>query len=284
MIPGLLYYLIYKYVPMYGVIIAFQKYSLGKGIMGSAWVGLEHFRNFFTTHNAWLLIRNTLLLNAYELLIVFPAPIVLALLLNELRHVLFKRLVQTVSYLPHFISTVVIAGMLVNFLSPSTGIVNHLLMRFGIEPIFFMAEPQWFRTIYIGSELWQKVGWESILYLAAISGINPALYEAAKIDGAGRWQQVQHITLQGMIPVMVVLFMIKIGNIMEIGVQKVILLYNPLIYETADVINSFVYRRGLIQADFSFATAVGLFQSVIGLVLVVFFNRMAKKYTETSLW
>jgi putative aldouronate transport system permease protein len=284
MIPGLLFYLIFKYIPMYGLLMAFQNYSISKGIWGSKWVGLDHFQAFFDSPDAWVLIRNTLALNALELFIVFPAPIVLAVLFHELRFALFKRLAQTISYMPHFISTVVICGIIVNFLSPSTGIVNHLLQAFGFEPIMFLGESQWFRSIYIASELWQKAGWDTIIYLAAIAGVDPTLYEAAKMDGANRWQQIRTVTFVGMIPAIIILFIIKIGHILELGVQKIILLYNPLVYDTADVISTFVYRRGLLDADYSFASAVSLFQSVIGLILVVTFNRLAKKYSETSLW
>ncbi|SDD13287.1 putative aldouronate transport system permease protein [Paenibacillus sp. UNCCL117] len=286
MLPGILYYLIFKYAPMYGIIIAFQDYSVGRGILGSKFVGMKHFIEFFyVTPDAWKLIRNTVMLNVYDLLFHFPAPIVLAILFHELRISWFKRLVQSVSYMPHFLSTVVIAGIIVTFLSPSSGVINHALVRaFGIEPILFLGEPGWFRTIYVGSEIWQKIGWGTILYLAAISGIDPTLYEAAKMDGANRFQQVRHITLVGMLPVMIVLFVLTLGNFMETGFQKILLLYNSMNYETSDVINTFVYRRGILDADFSFATAVGLFQSVIGLVLVVAANRIVRKYSETSLW
>jgi len=287
MLPGIVYYLIFKYAPMYGVIIAFQKYSIGKGILGSEWVGLKHYTDFFLrTPDAMEIIRNTILLNVYELLFAFPAPIILAILLNELRNVVFKRIVQTISYMPYFLSTVVIVGMVVNFLSPSNGIINILLKSiFGLEEgIMFLALPEWFRTIYVSSEIWQGVGWGTILYLAAIAGVNPELYEAADIDGANRWQKIRNITFQGMLPVMIILLILNLGKMMEVGYQKIILLYNPLIYDTADVINTFVYRRGLLHADFSFATAIGLFQSVIGFVLVLAANRIARKYSETSLW
>ncbi|MDF2960313.1 MAG: sugar transporter permease [Paenibacillus sp.] len=285
MLPGILYYIIFKYVPMYGVIIAFQDYSMGRGIWGSEFVGLKHFIEFFVnTPDSWKLIRNTMMLNIYDLVFHFPAPIVLAILFHELKNKLFKRFVQTISYMPHFLSTVVIAGILVIFLSPTTGIINFILKWFGTEPVMFLGLPEWFRTIYIGSEVWQKLGWGTILYLAAIAGIDPALYEAAKMDGANRFQQIRHITFVGMIPVMVILFVLNLGHFMEIGFQKIILLYNPLNYETSDVINTYVYRRGILDADFSFASAVGLFQSAIGLVLVVTANRIARKYSETSLW
>jgi putative aldouronate transport system permease protein len=271
---------------MYGLIIAFQNYSIGKGIMGSKFVGLQHFIEFFyNTPDSWKLIRNTVLLNVYDLLFHFPAPIILALLFHEIKNKAFKKFVQSVSYMPHFLSTVVIAGIIVIFLSPTTGIVNTLLSKgLGIEPIMFLGIPEWFRTIYIGSEVWQKVGWGTILYLAAISGIDPALYEAAKMDGANRLQQVRHITFVGMIPVMIILFVLSLGHFMEIGFQKILLLYNPMNYETSDVINTFVYRRGVLSADFSFASAVGLFQSAIGFILIVIGNRIVKKYSETSLW
>ncbi|MCT1400248.1 ABC transporter permease subunit [Paenibacillus sp. p3-SID867] len=286
MLPGILYYLIFKYAPMYGIIIAFQDYSIGRGILGSEFVGLKHLIEFFyVTPDAWKLIRNTIMLNVYDLLFHFPAPIILAVLFHELKGKWFKRFVQNISYMPHFLSTVVIAGILVTFLSPTTGVVNHLLVKmFGIEPIMFLGMPEWFRTVYVGSEIWQKVGWGTILYLAAIAGIDPTLYEAAKMDGANRWQQVRHITFIGMVPVMIILFVLSLGNFMEASFEKILLIYNTMNYETSDVINTFVYRRGILDADFSFATAVGLFQSAIGFILVVAANRIVRKYSETSLW
>ncbi|MFC5448552.1 ABC transporter permease [Paenibacillus aestuarii] len=285
MLPGILYYIIFKYVPMYGVIIAFQNFSIGRGMMGSKFVGLKHFIEFFVnTPDTWKLIRNTVMLNVYDLLFRFPAPILLALLFHEIRNKRFKRFVQSVSYMPHFLSTVVIAGIMVTFLSQQTGIVNHLLRWFGIEPILFLGLPEWFRSIYVGSEIWQTVGWGTILYLAAIAGVDPTLYEAAKMDGANRFQQMRHVTLVGMFPVMIVLFVLTLGHFMETGFQKIILLYNPMTYDTADVLNTYIYRRGILSADFSFATAVGLFQAAIGFILVVMANRVVKKYSDTSLW
>lgn len=285
LLPGLLYYVIFHYLPMYGVVIGFQDYSLGRGVWGSEWVGLKHFAKFFSRPTAWEIIRNTLMINLYEVIFQFPAPIVLALLLNELRNQRFKRVVQTISYMPHFVSTVVVAGMVVNFLSPTTGIVNHILERFlGIEPIFFMSRADLFRGIYVASGIWQQTGWGTILYLAAITGISPTLYEAATIDGATRFQQAIRITLPSILPVIITLFILNMGNMLSVGAQKIILLYNPLIYETADVINSYVYRRGILSADFSFATAVGLFQSLIGFVLVVSANAVSRRISEHSLW
>ncbi len=286
MLPGILYYLIFKYLPMYGLIISFQNYSVSKGILGSKFVGLQHFIEFFYhTPDSWKLIRNTIMLNIYGLLFSFPAPIMLALLFHEIKNKKFKQFVQSISYMPHFLSTVIIAGILVTFLSPTTGIVNNLLSKiFDMEPIMFLGIPEWFRTIYVGSDIWQGIGWGTILYLAAIAGIDPSLYEAAKMDGANRFQQMRHITFVGMIPVIIILFVLNLGNFMETGYQKILLLYNPMTYETSDVINTFVYRRGILSADFSFASAVGLFQSAIGFILVVTANRIVKKYSETSLW
>ncbi|PLT45709.1 ABC transporter permease subunit [Paenibacillus sp. FSL W8-1187] len=286
MLPGVLYYIIFKYVPMYGIIIAFQDFSIGRGILGSKWVGFKHFVDFFYyTPDAWKLIRNTILLNVYDLIFHFPLPILLAVLFHELRSARFRRFIQSISYMPHFLSTVVIAGILVTFLSPTTGIVNALLVQLlGLEPIAFLGMPEWFRTVYVGSEIWQKLGWGTILYMAAIAGIDPALYEAARIDGASRFQQIRHITLRGMVPIMIVLFVLTLGNFMDASFQKILLLYNSMNYETSDVINTFVYRRGILDADFSFATAVGLFQSAIGFVLVVAANRFVRKHSDTSLW
>ena len=284
LLPGILYYILFKYLPMYGILIAFQDYSFGKGIFASQWVGLEHFIKFFSGDKAFILIRNTVLLSVNNLLWGFPAPIILALLLNELKSNRFKRIVQTVSYLPHFISTVIVVGMLVNFVSPSSGIVNVILRRLGHEPIFFMSKPEWFRPLYIGSEIWQQVGWGTILYLAAITGINPELYEASYIDGAKRLQQIRYITIPSIFPVIATLFILNTGRMLTIGAQKVILMYNPLIYETADIIDTYVYRRGILSADFSFAAAVGFFQSLIGLLLVISANKISKRFSETSLW
>jgi putative aldouronate transport system permease protein len=287
LIPGLLYYLVFKYLPMYGILVAFQDFSIFKGFSGSPWVGLKHFIHFFVeTPDSWKLIRNTLMINVYELAFAFPAPIVLAILFNELKNKLFKRFAQTVSYLPHFISVVVVCGMVVNFLSPSTGILNHFLVKIGLleQSFMFMGDPDWFRAIFVSMNIWHGIGWGTILYLAAIAGVDPSLYEAAKMDGANRFQQIRHITLVGMVPIIIVLLILNLGNIMEVGFQKVILLYNPLNYETADVINSYVYRVGLNEGKYSFAAAIGLFQNVIGFILVVTANRLARKYSDSSLW
>ncbi|TMV45846.1 sugar ABC transporter permease [Paenibacillus mesophilus] len=283
-LPVLIYYVVFHYVPMYGIIIAFKKFQPLKGILGSSWVGFRYFEEFFTAPYFWRLLKNTLLLSFYSLLWGFPAPVLFALLLNEVRHKLYKRLVQTVSYLPHFISIVVIAGMVVSFTGLREGIVNQALVLLGMEPINFMAEPGWFRTIFVGSGIWQGFGWGSIIYLAAIAGIDPQLYEAAEMDGAGRWTRMWHITIPSLIPTIVIMFIMQMGHLMDVGVEKVLLLSNPLTYETADVISTFVYRRGVLNQDYSFATAVGLFNNVINLVLLIGVNALSRRLSQSSLW
>lgn len=283
-LPVLAYYVIFHYVPMYGIIIAFKKFQPLKGILGSAWVGFRYFEEFFSAPYFWRLLKNTLLLSFYSLVWGFPAPILFALLLNELRHKLFKKLVQTVSYLPHFISIVVIAGMVVSFTGLREGIVNQALVLLGFEPINFMAEPGWFRTIFVGSGIWQGFGWGSIIYLAAIAGIDPQLYEAAEMDGAGRWKRMWHITIPCLIPTIIIMFIMQMGSLMDVGVEKVLLLSNPLTYDTSDVISTFVYRRGVLNQDYSFATAVGLFNNVINLILLVSVNTLSRRLSQSSLW
>lgn len=276
--------LIFKYIPLMGVIIAFQDYDIMGGIFNSEWVGFKWFISFFNSYNFWKLLRNTVLLSLYSLIFGFPAPIILALSLNEVKCQAFKRFTQTVSYLPHFISTVVVAGMVVQFLSPSTGLVNILLQKLGIEPIYFLVKPEWFRTIYVSSGIWKSMGWTSIIYLAALTSIDEQLYEAATIDGAGRFRKLIHITLPGIAPTIVVLLLLKVGNLLDTGFEKILLLYSPMTYETADVIDTFVYRRGLGSMDYSYATAVGLFKSVVGLIILSGTNWLSRKVTETSLW
>lgn len=282
-LPVFVWYFIFRYLPMYGVIIAFKDFSPMKGIIGSEWVGLKHFFSFFSSYYAWRVIRNTLLISFYHLIFGFPAPIILALLLNEVRNTVFKKVVQTVTYLPHFISLVVICGMIVDFTSKN-GLVSYIISLFGGERVSLLLYPQYFRTIYISTGIWQSVGWGSIIYLAALSGIDQELYDATAIDGAGRWKQFLHVTLPGIAPTIVILLILNIGRIMSEGYEKVILLYSPNIYETADIISSFTYRRGLVESNYSFATAVGLFNSVINLTLILTANKISSKLNETSLW
>nr|WP_275900879.1 ABC transporter permease subunit [Paenibacillus periandrae] len=278
-----IYFLIFHYAPMVGNLMAFQEYSIMKGFFASPWAGTKYFQQFLTDPYFWKVVRNTLMINVYSLIFYFPAPIIFAILMNELRVQLFKRVIQTVTYVPHFLSTVVVAGMLVNFLS-TTGLINQITHMFGMEAKTFMSLPEWFRTIFISSEIWQGMGWNSIIYLAALASIDPLLYEAATIDGANRWHKIRHITLPGISTVATILFLLTIGHMLSVGFEKIILLYSGPTYETADVIQSFVYRRGLIDADFSFAAAVGIFQSVLSLVLIVSANSISKKVNGTRLF
>lgn len=283
-LPVVIQYLIFVYYPMYGNIIAFKDYSPVLGINGSEWVGFEYFLQFFRSPYFWRVLRNTLLISCYSILWGFPIPIIFALMTNDLRNGIFKRVVQAVSYIPYFISTVIICGMLVNFLSPSNGIVNTIIELFGGKPINFLMEPGWFRTVFIASGIWQGFGWSSIIYLAALTGINPELYEAATMDGASKLQQVIHVSVPCILPTIIVTFIMQIGTLMSVGYEKLILLYNPVTLDVADVISSYVYRTGLVEGNYSFGSAVGLFNSVINLLLVFLANRISKKASEVSLW
>nr|WP_258525642.1 sugar ABC transporter permease [Paenibacillus sp. YN15] len=284
MIPGIVYFLAFKYAPMWGVVIAFQDYNVFAGITGSEWIGLKHFIDMFHDADFFNIFRNTLLISLYKLVWGFPGPIILALLLNEVRHMSYKRLIQTLAYLPHFLSWIIVAGILNNILSPSTGIVNEVLGWFGLEPVFFLADPSWFRTVLVASDIWKEIGWGAIVYLAALAGIDPQLYEAATVDGANKWHQLRHITLPALLPTVVILFILRLGHVLDVGFEQVFVLYNPMVYGVADVIETYVYRVGLTQAQFSFSTAVGLFKSVIGLILVVASNKLAKKLGHDGIW
>ena len=279
----IIYYIVFHYYPMYGAQIAFKNFSPGKGIAGSPWVGFEHFKSFFNSYYVFRIIRNTLLINIYDVIFGFPAPIILAILLNEVKNSTFRRSVQTITYLPHFISTVVLCGLIIDFTSRE-GLINNIITMLGGEPIMFLSKPEWFRTIFIGSGIWQNVGWGSIIYLAALSNIDPELYEAARIDGANKFKQIMHITIPGILPTIVIMFILRMGRMMSVGQDKVLLLYNPATYETADVISTFVYRKGLIDFNFSYASAVGLFNSVINFVLLILFNYLSRKLTDSGLW
>ncbi|MFE5322066.1 ABC transporter permease [Paenibacillus sp. NPDC056579] len=282
-LPVIAYYIIFHYGPMYGLQIAFKDFSPAKGIWGSPWIGFKHFESFFNGIYFWRLLKNTVLINLYELIFGFPAAIILALLLNEIRNSMFKRVVQTISYLPHFISIVVVAGMMVDFLG-RTGLINQILESFGIEAIDFLKEAGWFRFLFVSSGIWQGIGWGSIIYLAAIATIDPTLFEAARMDGASRWKQTLHITIPGIMPTIVILFILNMGNMLTVGSEKVLLLYNPLTYETADVISTYVYRKGVLEASYSFTAAVGLFNSVVSFILIVSANSISKRLSENKLW
>ncbi|MNI10327.1 putative multiple-sugar transport system permease YteP [compost metagenome] len=282
--PVLIYYIMFKYVPMFGIIVSFMDYNIFKGIWYSEWVGLKYYKIFFDNRDALVIIKNTVLLGGYKLLFGFPAPIILALLLNELRSSIYKRFVQTVSYLPYFLSSVVVSSMIVMLLSPSTGWINHALQGVGFPSVNFLQEAEWFRTIYVSSEIWQQVGWGSIIYLAALTTIDPQLYEASKMDGANRWKQTMHVTLPGIAPAIVVLFILQIGHVLEIGFEKVFLLSNEATYDTSDIIATYVYRVGVIQGGFSYGTAIDLFMGIIGFILVYTSNQLSRRFGETSLW
>ncbi|MFK4835494.1 ABC transporter permease [Microbacterium sp. ZW T2_14] len=283
LIAPILFLLIFRYIPMLGNIIAFRRFRPGGSIFGDEWVGFYYFEAFITNQQFWTVFWNTVILGAFTLLICFPLPIILALMLNELRSRRFKRLVQTVSYLPHFMSIVIVAGLVLQ-LTSLNGTINQVVEAFGGDPVPFMQRPEWFRTIYVTSEAWQTVGWGTILYLAALTTIDDQLYEAARIDGADRWQQTWHITLPGIRPTMMVLLILNIGSFMSVGFEKVLLLQNPLIYSTADVISTYLYRVGIQSAQFSYGTAIGLFEALIGLVLVLFANLISRRLVGTSLW
>ncbi|RIU90539.1 ABC transporter permease [Oceanobacillus picturae] len=283
-LPAFLYFLIFHYIPMYGVQIAFKNFVPTLGIWGSEWVGLEHFTRFFESYYFWDLIKNTLGISVYELAVGFPLPIILALALNEAKDGLYKRTVQTVTYAPHFISVVVMAGMIIAFLSPATGIINHAIQLVGFEPIAFMSDPDWFKTVYVMSGVWQSTGWGTIIYLAALAGVDPQHHEAAIVDGASRFQRIWHINIPAIVPTMVILLIMNVGNIMAMGFEKILLLQNPLNLESSNVIATFVYQAGLLDAQYSFAAAVGLFNAVINAILLITVNQIAKKTSETSLW
>jgi len=284
-LPMFIYYIVFRYIPMFGVYFAFTDFKPGR-MWQSNWVGLKHFMEFFRSFYFTRVLRNTVTLSSLSLVFSFPVPIIFALLLNEVRvkHLPFKRVVQTVSYLPHFISVVVVVGLLRNFLDTRHGIVNSIIMNMGGERINFFALPQWFRPLYIGSGIWQGFGWASIIYIAAISGIDPQLYEAASIDGASRWKQVWRITIPGISQTIIILLILNLGGIMSVGFEKILLMYSSATYETADVISTYVYRKGIQETRYAFGIAVDLFNSVINFILVYSANRISRRISSISLW
>lgn len=283
LLPVILYYLIFHYVPMYGAIIAFQNYNPADGILGSQWVGLANFIEFFESRIFLRVLVNTLRISLTTLVFSFPAPIILALLLNELKNKIFTRTTQTITYLPHFISLVVICGMIKDF-TTEDGIITQICALLGMAPQNMLNNPNLFVPIYVVSDIWQGIGWGSIVYLAALTGIDQSLYEAARIDGAGKFRQVWNITLPGIVPTIIVMLILRMGSLLSVGYEKIILLYNPLTYEVADVISSYVYRRGLEDFAWSFSTAVGLFNSVINGILIFGTNMISRKINNTSIW
>ncbi|WP_217586490.1 ABC transporter permease [Lentibacillus saliphilus] len=283
LMPAITYFIIFNYIPMYGVQIAFKDYIANLGFWGSPFVGFEHFERFFDSYYFWRLLKNTLILSLYELLL-FPLPIIFALALHELSYGKFKRWSQTLTYAPHFISVVVVVGMIVAFLDPITGLVNHIIEFFGGTSQNFLTDPNWFRHIFVWSGQWQSLGWGTIIYLAALAGVNPELLEAAKVDGASRLQRIMHINIPAIMPTIVVLFILNMGNFMAIGFQKVLLLQNNLNSETSDIIATFVYETGILEGQYSFSTAVGLFESAINIIVLVSANYLARKVSDNSLW
>ncbi|MDX3099377.1 ABC transporter permease [Nonomuraea angiospora] len=279
----LLFFAIFRYLPMLGNVIAFRKFEPGGSIFGESWVGLRYVKMFLNDPSFWTVFTNTLVLGALTLLFCFPLPIVLALLLNEVRNRRVKRFLQSVSYLPHFLSMVIVAGIVMQMLAID-GPVNQIVKVFGGEPTAFLQKPEWFRTIFVSSEVWQTVGWGTILYLAALTTIDEQLYEAARMDGAGRWRQIWHVTLPGIRPTAITLLILNIGTFMAVGFEKVLLLYNPLTYPTADVISTYLYRMGVESSNLSYAAAIGLFEALVGVVLILSANLISRRTVGTSLW
>ena len=284
LVPFLLWYILFMVRPMYFLQIAFKDYSLFKGVAGSPWCGLDHFIEFFDSPYFFRLLRNTLLINIYGIVFGFTAPIILALMLNEVRRKWFKKTVQTITYIPYFISVVVVAGMVTTMLSPNTGVVNLIIEKLGGESIYFLTKKEWFRSIYTIMNIWIQTGYGTVVYIAALSSIDQQLYEACVIDGGGKWRQLFHITIPGILPTIMTMLIMKIGSLMDVGYESIILLYQPVTYETADVINTYVYRMGIEKGEYDISVAVGLFNSVIALLLVVSANKLSTKLTNTGLW
>lgn len=282
--PMVIWFIVFLYTPMAGLQIAFKDFSLFRGIDGSAWVGLEHFRTLLEDEMFLRSVQNTFIISFFSLIFAFPIPIMLALMFNEIQHAIFKRTAQTIAYLPHFISIVIVAGMVVSFLSPTTGIVNIVLESLGFDKVYFLTNPDYFRSIFIGSNVWKEAGFESIVYLAAIASVNPSLYESAKVDGASRFQMMYKITLPCILPTILIMLIIRIGNMVEVGFEYIILLYQPSTYETADVISTYIYRIGLQGSQYDVATAAGLFNAVVAFVMVFSANWLSRKYSSSSLW
>lgn len=284
LIPGLLFFLVFCYGPMYGLVIAFQNYYPLKGISGSQFVGLKHFKALFSNPFFLTVLKNTLIISFYKILFCFPAPILLCLALNEIHNLRFKKFAQSISYLPHFVSWVVVSGIIIEFLSPTRGPVNILLQEMGMDPVFFVADPRWFRSVLVSTDLWKSVGWGSIVYLAAVTGVDPALYEAAEIDGAGRIQKILHVTLPALLPIITVMFIMESGKILNDSFEQVYNFLTPTTYEVGDVISTFVYRMGIQKMQYSFTTAVDLFKNIVSFLLVMLTNYIARKTNDYVLW
>ncbi len=288
LLPMVAYYILFNYKPMYGLQIAFKEFNPALGITASSWIDpwYYYFQQFFGGPYFVRLLKNTLILNGYMLLFAFPLPIILALMLNEVKSQTYKKLAQTFVYVPHFISMVVVAGLVTNFLSPGSGIINLIIEKFGGEKVYFLIKPEYFRPIYVLMHIWKEVGFNSIIYIAALAAVDMELYEAARIDGAGRWKQLWHVTLPGILPTVIIMLILRIGHLLDIGYEAIILLYQPVTFATADVFSSYVYREAVLSPtpQYSLAAAVGLFNGVVALILVLISNTVSKKVTEISLW
>lgn len=284
LLPTLIYFVVFQYGPMYGLQIAFKNFIAVKGINGSPWTGFEHFERFFNSAQFGTILTNTLLISLYELIFAFPIPIILALLLNQVSNGAFKRIVQTVTYAPHFISVTVIVGMLYLFLSPYNGLLNHFLQAIGMDPIFFLGSEAWFKPVFIASGIWQNAGWSTIIYLAALTSVSPDLHEAAIMDGANKWQRVFHIDIPSILPTIIILLILSVGNFMTVGFEKIYLMQNSLNAGSSEVIQTYVYKTGLLGAQYSYSTAIGLFNSIINFILLIVINTIAKRANQASLW
>lgn len=284
LLPTVIYFLVFKYGPMYGVQIAFKDFVPTAGIWGSPWTGFEHFERFFNSFQFGTLLKNTIVLSGYALIVSFPLPILLSLLMNQFPVIRYRRFVQTVIYAPTFISTVVLVGMISVFLSPRSGLINHLIVLLGGQPINFMASPEWFPSVYVWSGVWQGTGFATIVYMAALASVDPAQHEAAIMDGANKWQRIRHIDLPAIMPTIIILLILAVGNIMNVGFEKALLMQTPLNKPTSEIIQTYVYNIGLQRAQYSFSAAVGLFNSVVNLVLLLAVNRFARRISDTSLW
>ncbi len=283
-LPAIIYYILFKYLPIFGVQIAFKKYMFRMGIWGSPWIGFENFEKLFAMSSFWEVLRNTFIISGLKLLFGFPAPSVLALLLNAIRNVVFKRMVQTISYLPHFLSWVILSGIFIQFLSPSIGPINILIKAMGGRPVYFLGEEEWFRTVLVVTHIWKSVGWGTIVYLAALTGINPEYYEAAYIDGATRWHCARYITLPSLAPVITIMLIFAVGGIIDDDFNQIYNLYSEAVYSVGDVLSTYTYRRGLVKMDYGFASAVDLFKNVIAFVLIISTNKIANHINEYGIW
>ncbi|MCT4544342.1 MAG: ABC transporter permease subunit [Vallitalea sp.] len=284
LLPGLIWYIMFAYKPMIGLRTAFYDYNIFKGFSGSTFVGLDNFRQFIHGADFIRTVTNTLMIAFWQLVICFPIPIILAIAVTEMKNKFVSKLTQTATFLPYFISIVVVCGMTINFLSPSTGVINFILQKLGFDPVYFMVKPEYFRGIYTSMTLWKTAGFSAIVYIAAIMGIDQQLYEAAKVDGAGKWKQIRHVTIPGILPIVVVMLVLNIGKMVKVGYEAILLLYKPTTFSTGDVIATYVYRTGITNGNYGLATAAGLFEAFVALVLVLLANKISKRLSETSLW